>query len=82
MAKVSDNRRGNPECFSFGQFPMNVPSFKIIETGQTTAAVCLADWESQRLGGVLREFLTSRNWRREHWPGGTKRRVLLFEPIS
>ena len=39
-------------------------------------------FQSQRLHSLLREFLTSRNLRREHWQGGTKRRVLLFEPIS
>jgi len=39
-------------------------------------------FQSQRLAGVLREFLTSRNLRREHWQGGTKRRALLFEPLS
>jgi hypothetical protein len=38
--------------------------------------------QSQRLHGLLREFLTSRNLRREHWQGGTRRRVLLFEPVS
>ena len=31
----------------------------------------MTPFQSQRLAGVLREFLTSRNWRREHWQGGT-----------
>jgi hypothetical protein len=61
-----------PKRVSCGKFSINVPSSKITKTRQTTVAVCLLDGKSQRLHGVLREFLTSRSLRREHWPGGTE----------
>ena len=46
------------------------------------STINLSGLPSQRLTGLLREFLTSRSLRREHWQGGTKRRVFLFEPVS
>jgi hypothetical protein len=44
-----------------------------------TDPICLQDWKSQRLHGLLREFLTSRSLRREHWQGGTEA-ARFFEP--
>jgi hypothetical protein len=32
----------------------------------------MTPFQSQRLAGVLREFLTSRSLRREHWQAGTE----------
>jgi hypothetical protein len=45
---------------------------------KTTSSLCRPDWKHRRLADVLREFLTSRNLRCEHWQGGTKRRVMLL----
>jgi hypothetical protein len=47
-----------------------------------TNPICLQDWKSQRLHGLLREFLTSRSLRREHWPGGTLCKGGSYEQFS